>query len=137
MDNPVFQRNTKQRRLILNELRGVTSHPTAQELYNMVISKLPGISLSTVYRNLEAMVEQGIVHKLDNSGGKSRFDGDIQPHSHIHCLSCGSVHDAAAPPDSLMEDYKVQLDEFEVVSWRLDFHGICPECQVARGQTQN
>ncbi|PKN21112.1 MAG: transcriptional repressor, partial [Deltaproteobacteria bacterium HGW-Deltaproteobacteria-3] len=75
-------RITKQRQIILDELCSVTSHPTADVLYQMVRKRLPKISLGTVYRNLEIMSECGIIQKLDIGGTQKRFDG--APHIHYH-----------------------------------------------------
>ena len=54
MSEQIQRRMTKQRRIILEELRKVRSHPTADEIYAMVRRRLPRISLGTVYRNLDA-----------------------------------------------------------------------------------
>ncbi|MGE5577510.1 MAG: Fur family transcriptional regulator, partial [Syntrophothermus sp.] len=52
---------TRQRQIILEELKNVTTHPTADEVYEMVRRRLPRISLGTVYRNLELLAEEGII----------------------------------------------------------------------------
>ena len=59
---------TRQRRVILEALRGTTSHPTADEVYEMVRRRLPRISLGTVYRNLEILSGEGLVAKLEMAG---------------------------------------------------------------------
>ena len=61
-------RMTRQRRVILEELRNVNTHPSADEVYEMVRKRLPRISLGTVYRNLELLCSQG-------SGPEGRPDG--------------------------------------------------------------
>jgi len=57
-------RMTRQRRIILEELRKVDSHPTADEVYEMVRRQLPRISLGTVYRNLEILSREGLIQKV-------------------------------------------------------------------------
>jgi len=84
-------RLTNQRRIILEELKSVTTHPTADEIYGMVRQKMPRISLGTVYRNLEVLSSLGLVRKLENAAGQKRFDGDVSPHHHIRCEVCGKV----------------------------------------------
>ncbi|MCJ7604005.1 MAG: transcriptional repressor, partial [Desulfobulbaceae bacterium] len=69
-------RMTKQRQVILEELRKVKTHPTADDMYQMLRKKMPKISLGTVYRNLEILSESGIIQKLDVGGTQKRFDGD-------------------------------------------------------------
>ena len=98
-----FQRNTRQRQVILEELQKVTSHPTAAELYEMARRRLPRISLGTVYRNLELLVRAGIIQKLQVSATEARFDGDPDRHCHVRCVRCGRVDDA----------YEVRVDQVE------------------------
>ena len=81
MGTSQFQRNTRQRAVIVEELCKTTAHPTAVELYEVVRRRLPKISLGTVYRNLDLLARLGIIDKLDLSGAEARFDGDVRPHT--------------------------------------------------------
>ena len=85
MTNQPFQRNTRQRDVILGELRNSLTHPTATELYDLVRRRLPKISLGTVYRNLDLLARMGIIQRLEMAGAETRFDGDRRPHDHIRC----------------------------------------------------
>ena len=122
-------RITKQRQIILDELCSVTSHPTADVLYQMVRKRLPKISLGTVYRNLEIMSECGIIQKLDIGGTQKRFDGAPHVHYHVRCNRCGRVDDLDLPPDFNVEKAAGKLTSFKILRHRLEFTGICPECQ--------
>lgn len=124
-------RMTRQREVILQELRGVTSHPTADDVYEMVRAKLPRISLGTVYRNLEMLAETGIIQKLEVSGTQRRFDGNPDTHDHIRCSVCGRV-------DDLPSNSRVVLDErariqsgYRIEGYRIEFVGTCPQCAAA------
>ena len=57
---------TRQRMVILEELKRVRSHPTADELYGMVRDRLPKVSLATIYRNLDMLAREGIIQKIDS-----------------------------------------------------------------------
>ena len=122
-------RITKQRQIILDELCSVTSHPTADVLYQMVRKRLPKISLGTVYRNLEIMFECGIIQKLDIGGTQKRFDGAPHIHYHVRCNHCGRVDDLDLPPDFNVEKAAGKLTSFKILRHRLEFTGLCPECQ--------
>ena len=74
LSNPK-SRMTHQRRIILEELRNTRSHPTADEVYEIVRKRIPKISLGTVYRNLELLSESGVIQKLEIGGTQKRFDG--------------------------------------------------------------
>lgn len=121
-------RLTNQRKIILQELRSVKTHPTADEVYNLVRKKMPRISLGTVYRNLEVLSTLDLVLKLENAAGQRRFDGDVSPHHHIRCDVCGKVGDIFNAPD--ISEVEKGLDtDFQITGHILEFSGICPECQ--------
>src|SRR5574340_808335 len=88
-----FQRRTRQREVILEELQKVKSHPTAVGLHDLVRRRLPKISLGTVYRNLELLAKAGVIRKLETAGAEARFDGNAGQHHHIRCVGCGRVDD--------------------------------------------
>ena len=67
-----IQRNTRQRQVILEELRCLESHPTAAALHAIVRRRLPKISLGTVYRNLELLARKGMIQKLESAGAEAR-----------------------------------------------------------------
>jgi len=121
-------RNTLQRKVILEELRSVTSHPTAVELYEMVRRRIPRISLGTVYRNLDLLTETGTIRKLDLGGSEARFDADITSHYHVRCVRCGRVDDAREVPAGLVQSAPPRLGGYEILGHRLEFVGICPQC---------
>ena len=124
------RRNTKQRAVILEELRKLTSHPTASDLYEIVKQKLPSISMGTVYRNLLVLSEMGEVQTLEGSGGPARFDGNATPHYHVQCVHCGRMDDVHDAPDNLVRQDIKMLSGYEVVSCPTDFQGVCPKCQA-------
>lgn len=120
-------RMTKQRKVILEELRKVHSHPTADELYEMVRTRMPRISLGTVYRNLDFLTESGEILKIDAAGSIWRFDGDTRPHQHVRCRVCGRIGDVI-PPLPAPEVNAVKVDGFQVLSSRIEYEGICDRC---------
>ena len=129
MDRKPIRRRSRQRTVVLEELRAVTSHPTARELYDRVRRRLPKISLGTVYRNLEQLCGCGKARRLVSEGGEARFDADVEPHDHVRCVRCGCVADL---PGSAAEWQPGELDEtagFEIIGYRLEYLGICPRCR--------
>ncbi len=126
-----FQRTTRQRQAILEELRAVMSHPTATELYEAVRTRLPRISLGTVYRNLDLLARQGLIRKLDVGEGQARFDGNPKRHPHVHCLCCARVADLEHVPDALEECKITELGGHEILCVRVAYIGVCPACRRA------
>jgi Fur family ferric uptake transcriptional regulator len=127
-DKKVF-RNTRQRQVILEELRRLTSHPTATELYEIVRQRLPKVSLGTVYRNLELLNQLGAIRKLELGGSESRFDGNLTPHHHVRCNRCGRLDDLHGLPTGLVAQPHGNLGGYQIIGHRLEFIGICPDCQ--------
>jgi len=119
---------TRQREVILEELRKVNTHPSADEIYDMVRKRLPRISLGTVYRNLEILSESGDIQKLEPGCTLKRFDGNPSEHSHIRCIRCHRIADAPMVPDFAIDLKQVNATDFEIVGHRLEFLGVCPQC---------
>ena len=76
-------RMTRQRRVILEELKKANSHLTADGVYDVVRQQLPRISLGTVYRNLEILSESGVIKKLEFGSSQKLFDGRPENHYHV------------------------------------------------------
>jgi len=121
-------RMTRQRAVILEELRNSEAHPSADELYHMVRKRLPRISLGTVYRNLETLAELGEIQKLELSGALKRYDGHPFRHYHIRCVQCDKVIDAPIAPLNQLEDELYHTTVFEIIGHNLEFTGLCPAC---------
>jgi Fur family ferric uptake transcriptional regulator len=120
---------TEQRRVILDELHRMGSHPTADELYESVRKRLPSISLGTVYRNLEVLSEAGMIQKVETSGSQKRFDGVIGNHYHVRCVRCGRLDDIQSGPIAGIDNVVKSVHGYEIVSHRLEFLGVCPRCR--------
>ena len=128
---------TKQRKVILDELRKVTVHPTADQLYESVREKMPGISLGTVYRNLELLCRTGTVRKIEKSGSPMRYDGDLSLHNHIRCTKCGridDIRDLSLKPGFEKEELKET--GYRLIEIKIELAGLCPECQKSEDRVE-
>jgi len=121
-------RTTRQRMVILEELRRRNNHPSADELYSRVRRRLPRISLGTVYRNLEVLSQLGEIQKLELSGSLKRYDGVCSKHYHIRCVQCNRVADAPIAPLNQIEDELYGTTVYEIIGHNLEFTGLCPDC---------
>ena len=122
-------RMTRQRQVILEELKKVKTHPTADQIYEMVRKRLPRVSLGTVYRNLDVLSQRGMVQKLEMGGVQMRFDGDTGHHYHVRCVKCGQVDDVPADSVKKVDEVLPEKSEYEILGHRLEFVGICPACK--------
>lgn len=120
-------RMTRQRAVILEELRKVTSHPTADEVYSIVRERLPRISLGTVYRNLDFLADSGQILKLEAAGSTKRFDGETAWHQHVRCTQCGRIGDVMLPRPA-PETSDISVAGFTITGARVEYDGICDAC---------
>ena len=127
------QRNTRQRTVVLEELKKLSCHPTAAELYEIARARMPRISLGTVYRNLELLAQNGVIQKLEISGAEARFDGNPERHYHVRCIRCERVDDVHDLPEDFVQEEVRSLAGYEIVGFRLEFLGVCPDCQGGCG----
>ena len=107
-------------------------HPTAEDVYQAVRAAIPRISLATVYKALEALVETGVAAKLPADAGEAsaRYDARRDPHYHFRCLRTGTVHDLPtrfdpdliAKLDPQLADY-LSRQGFQVTGYRLELVG--------------
>ena len=124
-----LRRNTPQRKVILEELCAVKTHPTAAELYDLVRRQLPRVSLGTVYRNLEVLHGDGLIRKLEFAGTESRFDGDMSEHYHVRCTDCGHIADVFDLGPGGKPAQPAELAGYRIQGFRLEYLGVCPDCQ--------
>lgn len=117
------ERVTSQREAILDYLEETESHPTAKEVHKAVKEKLSRISLGTVYRNLNELVEEGQIQKLP--GEEDRYDSYCDFHGHFICEECGEVYDLELDCEHL----KQQVEVGEVKNTKLYFYGVCNKCK--------
>jgi Fur family ferric uptake transcriptional regulator len=127
--NKANLRLTRQRTVILEELRKVTTHPSADEIYEMVRKRLPRVSLGTIYRNLEILSKTGEIRRLEGGSQLKRFDGLADHHYHIRCLRCDRLVDIFVHIGAELDDRIRGATDFSVRGHHLEFVGICPSCQ--------
>ena len=123
-------RFTRQRLAVYEYLCAVESHPTAEEVYAAIRPRIPKISLATVYKALEALVESHLASKLAYADGPARYDCRCDAHYHIRCLKTGQVRDLETSFDSQLLDKldpslveSLQRQGFEVTDYRLELLG--------------
>lgn len=125
-------RLTAARHAVLEVVRGIKTHPTAEEVHRLVIRRAPGVSLGTVYRNLRLLVDAGLLGELP--GPRARFDANTRAHHHFTCLRCGRSADVEAPvaePQSRALAKRVEArTALTITHHRIDFFGHCRECQA-------
>lgn len=125
----MIQRNTTQRALVLETVKDLRCHATADEVYDNIVKKLPNISRGTVYRNLNLLSEMGEIRKVEMTIGADRFDHVCNEHYHAICLKCGRVFDVEMKYINDLDKNIKDTHGFEIKSHDIIFKGICHECK--------
>jgi len=121
-------RHSKQRARILDLLHHTKSHPTAIMIFEELRREIPSLSLGNVYRNLNILVEQGLIRELRMGSTYDRFDGIVAPHYHFICDRCGEISDLDLPHDETLNNKVRALTKGQVNYHRLEFYGACAKC---------
>ncbi len=129
MQNEVKNRNTLQRRIVLETVRKMTNHPDAEMIYEKISAENSLVSKATVYRNLKLLAKQGYILHIPIPNGADCFDFNCLPHYHIKCRKCGGVFDVDMPYQNDIYKKIVNTRGFTVDSHQIVFSGICPDCQ--------
>ena len=115
-------RNTKQRKLVLDIINNSYSHPTAEDVYMKCKKVVPNISLGTVYRNLNLLVELNQIIRLRFDNDVDRFDKCLD-HAHFHCAKCSKIEDIY---ESI--DIANLIGNNKVIDCKIILEGICSDC---------
>jgi len=120
-------RNTRQLAMVWQAIKDDKSHPTADQVYELVRRKLPNISLGTVYRNLQKLVALKKLQVL-MLGRSQHFDPLVQRHQHFICEACDRVFDVLVESQREIRPAKLPEEGFTVTSHQLAFYGTCKGC---------
>lgn len=119
---------SRQREAVLLYLRSTKLHPTAENIYTEIRKEFPKISLGTVYRNLNLLVEQGEILRLNCGDGVEHYDAIIEPHNHFVCRQCGAIIDLEMnAPINIEEEAKNKFPG-RIEGYEVYFRGICGDC---------
>jgi len=123
-------RITPQRLVILRTLVESQDHPSVEDIFAKVRVHFPTTSLATVYKTISVIKELGEVLELEFSSGHNRYDGHKPyPHPHLLCVKCKRIVDPELSSLAHLTQELVSDTGYRILSHRLDFYGICPECQ--------
>jgi Fur family peroxide stress response transcriptional regulator len=124
---------TPQRELIFELLWGAGHHPTADSVYAEARTRMPTMSLRTVYQTLNDLATMGELQQLELGTGSARFDPNTDVHHHLVCTSCGKVRDLYADYTAISVPSGAG-DGFQVGAAEVVFRGLCEDCQGRRIQ---
>ncbi len=120
--------NSKIRGEIKNIVIGSFNHPSAEDVYKELLLRGYSASISTVYRNLHQLSEEGLILELVMPNGKIQYDGKLTKHHHAYCIECKKIFDFEIENDKIKTtlNEKIGIDTLE---YHILARGICKECQ--------
>jgi Fur family peroxide stress response transcriptional regulator len=125
-------RLTPQRLAVVRILAENDEHPTVEKIHARVKVDFPTTSLATVYKTLVVLKELGEVLEIGFSDGSNRYDGvNPRPHPHLICTRCGRIQDPDMDFLDGLTDRVTAATGFRITKHRLDFFGLCADCQGA------
>lgn len=127
-------RVTAQRTIILETIAHMEDHISAQQVYEQVRERLPGLNLATVYRTVESLQEAGMINMLSAGGEPMRFSlrDPEHPHSHLVCHTCGSVFEVEAKEVEAFARHVEKITSFKIDSQHMTLEGLCATCKELR-----
>ena len=123
-----MQRETKQRKIILETLKEYPLHPNANQLVELIVNKYKDFSVATVFRNLKQLAEEGIIKKIDGLDNTTHFDHNIHQHYHFLCKKCGKIYDVS---DNIAPELIKKAESetgFIIEEHDIILQGICKNC---------
>ena len=123
-------RITPQRLAVLRILASSEGHPTVDEIYKEVKAAFPTTSLATVYKTISLLKELNEVLELGFPDGSNRYDGNNPvPHPHAICMKCKKIMDPELMSIEELSEEMSRKTGYKIFHHRLDFFGLCPDCQ--------
>lgn len=120
---------TRQREAVLAVIQEAEKHLTAQEIYDRVRNRLPGIAYATVYNALAHLCHTGHVQMINLGTGAALYDRNLTRHDHLVCRQCGKVLDYTLPDLERTLEEVNRTTGFRVQKAEVMFVGLCAECQ--------
>ncbi len=110
---------------VLSYITNERTHPTADEIFGMLVLTYPSLSRTTVYNSLHALVEHEIIREIDVENGVKRYDyAFYQWHGHFRCKCCKKIFDIPVSNEVL----NINMPGFVIDTIEVTCRGLCPHC---------
>jgi len=129
----ISRRGSKQKLVVLNAVRNLCNHPTAEDVLFRARGEIDNISFSTVYRNLGILVDEGSLITISGTGSEIHYDHVLKNHCHVQCRICGKVRDVSVPAVDFRGIAPSDASGFTVDGVCVTFTGTCRQCRAKHG----
>ena len=121
-------RVTRQRVAVLSLLDAERGHPSALDVHARLIEEHPNLSQKTVYEILDTLVDAGLVRRVTQVRGPSRYESRLERHDHAWCRVCGKLFDVAARADRAIREHAELPQGFRIEAVSVTLEGRCARC---------
>ncbi len=128
MDEEKKLRYSKHRELIYEYILSSQEHPSAQMVYDALRSKIQGLSLGTVYRNLRLLEDLGKIRRVASHNGIERYDSYENDHVHFQCQNCGHIENVSEIDMEKIREVASLGSNYRLIELDLTLIGLCPRC---------
>lgn len=117
---------TKNGKIILELIESEACHPTAEEVYRILADSENSMSLATVYNNLSALCQDGLIREITIPNQPAHYD-KVMPHDHLICENCGAIKDLflKSRKKELEKEAGVKIDSYD-----LQLYYMCEDCSA-------
>ena len=119
---------TKRQQQLLDELKRCTDELSGQELHRQLHNCEKAMGLTTVYRNLQALVKQGLIRSRHLHNGEVLYAPVERDVHHLTCVSCGETTQLQGCPVQTVDLSKKTSRKFELLFHTLEYFGLCQNC---------
>ena len=110
---------------ILAAVTELQRHPTAEQVFMEMKKEHPSIALGTVYKHLNALAGEGLLHRITEPGSPDHYDR-TERHDHLICSRCGKITDVRLPD---MQGHIERALGRDILAYDLRIRYICPDCR--------
>ena len=126
-----LSKRSHQQDVVRSSIMDRFDHPTAEQVYMKARQKCPKISLATVYRNLDKLVNEGVVNKFTVQGEPDHYDPVRKEHYHVYCTNCGRILDIDIEMNDKLSKLIRKQTGVLVNSIQLLAKGFCKDCVLS------
>lgn len=122
---------TPQRVAILEAICKHNNHPTAENIAEYIKESQPNIAIGTIYKVLDALVENKIIKKITTEADKRRYDGITDHHHHLYCIECDLIEDYVDDElNQLLQEHfkKKNIKGFHIKDFVVQINGTFDKC---------
>ena len=119
-------RHSDQRDIVYQVVSSSCDHPNVDTILARCKEHMPSINMATVYRNLNSLVDEGLVRRITLAGTPDRFDKTKCDHDHLVCQKCGKLKDVYL--SGIADEIKNNSGD-EIISYELNAYYICDSCK--------